>query len=68
MTVKSGIFEEKVWKSGKNRGFGRFFKGKSEFWGVWGIKSRVLEVLGDKNGGYFAGFPLIRGGGVFWAK
>ena len=43
MTVKSGIFEEKVWKIGKNRGFGRFFKGKSEFSGFWGIKNRGLE-------------------------
>ena len=57
MVIKSGIFDEKVGKIGKNRGFGRFFKGKSEFWGFWGIKSRVSGVLGYKKGGILKDFP-----------
>ena len=57
MSRKSRIFDEKVRKIGKNRGFGRFFKGKREFSGFWGIKSRVSGVLWCKKGSILKDFP-----------
>ena len=57
---------KKYGKSEKIGGFRGFFKGKSEFWGFWGIKSRVLDAFWGGKGGYFDGFIIIGGG--FWVK
>ena len=57
MAIKSRIFDEKVWKIGKNRGFEGFFKGKMGFSGVWGRKSRVFSDFRGEKGGILRDLP-----------
>ena len=48
---------KKYGKSEKIGGFRWFFKGKSEFWGFWGIKSEVFDDFGGEKGGILRDLP-----------
>ena len=66
MSVKSRIFDEKVWKIGKNGGLRGCLREKGGFPGFRGGKVEFLMVLGGKKGEYLEGFPLMGDG--FWVK
>ena len=57
MSVKSRIFDEKVWKIGKNGGLRGFLREKGGFPGFRGGKVGFLMVLGGKNGSIWKDFP-----------
>ena len=59
--MKSWIFDEKVWKIGKNRGLEGFLRGKRGFRGFEGEKVGFFMILGEKRVGFWRIFPNWQG-------